>query len=179
MIDTTLAKRYAKALVEIGLENNTLDKYGADLSAFTTLIESSRDLREVLVSPVFTKEDKRKIADDVLSKMSADHMVVNFVNVLIDRKRIDQLQGINAAFATRVDEIRGITRGEVVSAEPLSDEELNHVTQALSTMSGKKVELTAKVDDYLIGGLYAKVGDMVFDGTIRTQLNQLKESLKG
>ncbi len=179
MIDTTLAKRYAKALVEIGLEKNTLDKYGADLSAFAELIDSSRDLREVLISPVFTKDDKKKIADDVLSKISADQMVVNFVNVLIDRKRIDQLQGINLAFAAKVDEIRGITRGEVVSAEPLSDEEMNQVTEALSGLSGKKVQLKAKVDDFLIGGLYAKVGDMVFDGTIRTQLNQLKESLKG
>ena len=179
MIDTTLAKRYAKALVDIGLENNTLDSYGADLSAFTQLIESSRDLKEVLISPVFTKEDKKKIAGDVLAKMSADPMVINFINVLIDRKRIDQLIGINEAFATKVDEIRGITRGEVISAEPLSDEELDQVTEALSNLSGKKVELKTKVDDYLIGGLYAKVGDMVFDGTIRTQLNQLKESLKG
>ena len=179
MIDTTLAKRYAKALVEIGIENNTLDKYGADLSAFAQVIDSSRDLKEVLISPVFTKEDKRKIADDVLAMMSADAMVVNFINVLIDRKRIDQLQGINDAFAANVDEIRGITRGEVVSAEPLSEEELNQVTEVLSSLSGKQVQLKAKVDEFLIGGLYAKVGDMVFDGTIRTQLNQLKESLKG
>ncbi len=179
MIDTTLAKRYAKALVEIGLENDKLDKYGADLSGFTQLIESSRDLREVLVSPVFTKEDKKTIAGDVLSKMTADPMVVNFVKVLIDRKRIDQLQGINAAFADKVDEIRGITRGEIISAEPLTDEDMNQVTEALSKLSGKKVLLEAKVNDFLIGGLYAKVGDMVFDGTIRTQLNQLKESLKG
>ena len=83
MIDTTLAKRYAKALVDIGLENNTLDSYGADLSAFTQLIESSRDLKEVLISPVFTKEDKKKIAGDVLAKMSADPMVINFINVCI------------------------------------------------------------------------------------------------
>ncbi|MGD9819734.1 MAG: ATP synthase F1 subunit delta [Desulfomonilaceae bacterium] len=179
MIDTTLAKRYAKALVEIALGKDKLDKYGADLSGFTHLIESSRDLREVLVSPVFTKEDKKKIAGDVLSKMTADPMVVNFVKVLIDRKRIDQLQGINAAFADKVDEIRGITRGEIISAEPLTDEDMNQVTEALSKLSGKKVLLQAKVDDFLIGGLYAKVGDMVFDGTIRTQLNQLKESLKG
>jgi F-type H+-transporting ATPase subunit delta len=179
VIDTTLAKRYAKALVEIGLEKDSLDRYGADLATFTQYIDSSRDLREVLISPVFTKEDKKKIAGGVLSKMSADPMVANFISVLIDRKRIDQLQGISAAFSARVDEIRGITRGEVVSAEPLSEDELDQVTQALSDLSGKKVQLRAKVDDFLIGGLYAKVGDMVFDGTIRTQLNQLKESLKG
>ncbi len=78
-----------------------------------------------------------------------------------------------------MDTINGITRGEVVSAEPLSDDALRRVTDALSEMSGKRVLLTTGVNASLIGGLVAKVGDMVFDGTIRTQLNQLKESLKG
>ena len=106
-------------------------------------------------------------------------MVINFVNVLIDRKRIDQLAGIETAFRGKVDEIRGITRGEVTSAEPLAKDELERVTDALSKISGKQVLVTTKVDPSLIGGLVARVGDMVFDGTIRTQLNQLKESLKG
>ncbi len=179
MIDTTLAKRYAKALVEIGQSNDALDKYGSDLTALTEIVSQSRDFREVLVSPVFTKEDKKKIAGEILTKIGADIIVKNFVNVLIDRKRIDQLNGIETAFRSSVDEIRGITRGEVISAEPLEKSDLDRVTEALSRMSDKKVLVTTKVNPFLIGGLVARVGDMVFDGTIRTQLNQLKESLKG
>lgn len=179
MIDTTLAKRYAKALVEIGQENKALDKYGQDLSTLSQLVETSHDLREVLLNPVFTKEDKKRIAGEVLKMADTDPMVVNFVNVLIDRKRIDQLAGIEKAFREKVDDIRGITRGVVTSAQPLGDEELGKVKDALSKISAKQVILTSKVDPFLIGGLVAKVGDMVFDGTIRTQLNQLKESLKG
>ena len=179
MIDTTLAKRYAKALVEIGVEKNALDKYGGDLSTLSNLVETSHDLREVLLNPVFTKEDKKRIVGEVLKMADTDPMVVNFVNVLIDRKRIDQLAGIERAFREKVDDIRGITRGEVTSAQPLDEQEMGRVTEALSKMSGKKVFVTTKVDPFLIGGLVAKVGDMVFDGTIRTQLNQLKESLKG
>lgn len=179
MIDTTLAKRYAKALLEIGQANNALEKYGSDLSALTQIIGESKDFKEVLLSPVFTKEDKKKIAGEILGKMGADVMVKNFVNVLIDRERIDQLNGIEEAYRASVDEIRGITRGEVISAEALADSDLGKVTDALSKISGKKVLVTSKVDPLLIGGLVARVGDMVFDGTIRTQLNQLKESLKG
>lgn len=179
MIDTTLAKRYAKALVEIGLEKDALDTYGQNLSALSELMATSRDFREVLVSPVFTKEDKKRIAGEILQRMDADPIVVNFVNVLVDRKRIDQLPGIETAFRQKVDEIRGITRGEVISAQPLDDDALARVTEALSAVSGKQVSVTTGVDPQLIGGLMAKVGDMVFDGTIRTQLNQLKESLKG
>lgn len=179
MISTTLAKRYAKALVEIGSERNALEKYGDDLSAITGLMETSKDFREVVISPVFTKEDKKAIAGSVLAKLETDQMVTNFINLLIDRKRIDQLPGIEQCFHDEVDEIRGITRGEVTSAGPLSDEEMQRVKGALSEISGKEVQLTAKVDPSLIGGLVAKVGDMVFDGTIRTQLNQLKGSLKG
>lgn len=179
MIDTTLAKRYAKALVSIGLETNSLEKYGEDLSNITNMVESSKEFHEVLVNPVFTKEDKKKITTQVLDEAGTDTMVRNFINVLIDRKRIDQLTGIEQAYRAQVDEIHGVTRGEVISAEPLSEDELGRVTQALSEISGKEVQVTTKVDPSLIGGIVAKVGDMVFDGTIRTQLNQLKESLKG
>ena len=179
MIDTTLARRYAKALVDIGQEQNSLDKYGRDLTNIVDLMEASRDFREVLVSPVFTKDDKKRIAGEILQKTDTDRMVANFVNLLIDRKRIDQLPGIEQAFREKVDDIRGVTRGEVTSAESLTDEELAKVTDVLSGISGKQVRITTNVDASLIGGLVAKVGDMVFDGTIRTQLNQLKESLKG
>lgn len=179
MIDTTLAKRYAKALVEIGQEKDALEKYGQDLASLSEMVSASRDFHEILVNPVFTKDDKKRIADQVLRRMECDQMVINFVNLLIDRKRIDQLDGIEKAFRAEVDDIRGITRGEVTSAEPLSEEQLGRLTDALSIISGKQVLVTAKVDPALIGGLTARVGDKVFDGTIRTQLSQLKESLKG
>jgi len=179
VINTTLAKRYAKALVEIGQEKDALEKYGQDLSSLTELVDVSRDFREILINPVFTKDDKKRIAGQIFMKLRTDQMVVNFVNLLIDRKRIDQLAGIEKAYRQEVDQIRGITRGEVVSAEPLSEEQLGRVTEALSQISGKKVLVSTRVDPSLIGGLSAKVGDKVFDGTIRTQLSQLKESLKG
>ncbi len=179
MINTTLAKRYANALVEIGVEKNALDRYAKELATLAELMETSKDFRELLINPVFTKEDKKRIASTILNKLGTDLMVVNFIHLLIDRKRIDQLPGIEKAFRDKVDEIRGITRGEVTSAVKLAEKELGRVTGALSKISGKQVVLTAKVDPSLIGGLVAKVGDMVLDGTIRTQLNQLKESLRG
>ena len=179
MIDTTLAKRYAKALVEIAQEQNALDKYAEDLGSLSRLVEESKDFREILINPVFTRDDKKNIAGPVLQKMGADPIVINFVYLLIDRKRIDQLAGIEKAFRAKVDDIRGITRGQVISAEPLGAAELSRVTDALAKVTGKQVMITTKVDPSLIGGLVARVGDMVFDGTIRTQLNQLKESLKG
>lgn len=179
MINTTLARRYAKALIGIGKENNSLDSYGNDLSAIVQMVDNSKEFNELLINPVFTKDDKKKIVNEILERMGTDKMVMNFINVLIDRKRIDQLSGIEKAFREKVDELKGITRGEVISAEPLDEDELGRVTDALSQISGKQVLVTTKVDSNLIGGLVAKVGDMVFDGTIRTQLNQLKESLKG
>jgi len=174
VIDTTLSKRYATALVEIAQEQNALDKYAGDLDSLSKLVEESRDFREILMNPVFTSDDKKKIAGSVLKKMGADPMVINFVYLLIDRKRIDQLTGIEKAFRAKVDEIRGITRGQIISAEPLAAAELGRVTDILAKVTGKKVMVTTKVDPSLLGGLVARVGDMVFDGTIRTQLNQLK-----
>ncbi|MEW6349999.1 MAG: ATP synthase F1 subunit delta [Thermodesulfobacteriota bacterium] len=179
MIDTTLAKRYAKALVAIGQENNALASYGTSLSALLEVTEASKEFKEVLINPVFTKEDKREIARGIMEKMGTDPIVRNFVSLLIDRKRIDQLPGIVKAFQQYLDDISGIRRGTIISATALSADEIGKVTDALSRISGTKVLATAEVDPSLIGGLVAKVGDQVFDGTIRTQLNQLKESLKG
>ena len=179
MIDTTLARRYAKALVEIGQENNALDAYAESLTAMCDLMETSTDFREILINPVFTVDDKKAIAGQVLAKMKPDPIMSNFINLLIDRKRIDQLPGIAVAFQELLDEINGIIRAEVVSATSIADDDLKRVTDALSQISGKKALVTPTIEPSLIGGLLAKVGDMVFDGTIRTQLNQLKESLKG
>jgi F-type H+-transporting ATPase subunit delta len=179
VIDTTLSKRYAKALVEIGQENDALDTYTDSVTALCDLMETSKDFREVLINPVFTTEDKKKIAGQVMEKMNTAPMVSNFINMLIDRKRIEQLPGITEAMGEMLDEIRGITRAEVLSATELSQEQLNTVAETLSRISGKEAQVKAGVDPSLIGGIYAKVGDMVFDGTIRTQLNQLKETLKG
>jgi len=179
VIETTLAKRYAKALVGIGEERDALDKYGRDLADLAQLMETSRDFREVLENPVFPREEKKRVAGLILDKLGTDVMVRNFVNLLIDRKRINQLLGIEKAFGSEVDEIRGITRGEVSSAIALDAGALDRITASLSKMTGKMVILTPTVDPSLIGGLVAKVGDTVLDGTIRTQLNQLKESLKG
>ncbi|MFH0823801.1 MAG: F0F1 ATP synthase subunit delta [Pseudomonadota bacterium] len=179
MIDTALAKRYARALVDIGQEKDALEQYGRDLSSIRELMEISGDFREILVNPVFPKEEKKRVSSEIMGKMGLDPMVSNFVHVLIDRKRIGLLTSIERAYMAEVDEIRGITRGEVTSAVPLGDEELTRITDSLSIQSGKQVIVTTKVEPSLIGGIVAKVGDMVFDGTIRTQLNQLKESLKG
>ena len=123
--------------------------------------------------------DDEQLSRNVLDKLAVDPMVRNFMFLLIDRKRVDQLPGIETAFNGLVDDIRGITRAQVTSAQPLSETELGQVTEALSKISGKQVIVTTEVEPTYIGGLAAKVGDMVFDGTIRTQLNQLKESLKG
>jgi F-type H+-transporting ATPase subunit delta len=179
VIDATLSKRYAKALVEIGQEKNALDTYTESVTALCDLMETSKDFREVLINPVFTTEDKKRIAGQVMEKMNTDPMVSNFVNLLIDRKRIEHLPGIADAMREMLDEIQGITRAEVLSASELSEDELNTIAQTLSQISGKTAQVKASVDPSLIGGIYAKVGDMVFDGTIRTQLNQLKETLKG
>jgi F-type H+-transporting ATPase subunit delta len=179
MINTTLAKRYAKALVEIGEQRKALEKYGKDLAGIVGLVETSKDFREVLLNPVFTKADKKRITASIIDKLGCDPIVRNFLNILIDRKRVDQLAGIEKAYRGKVDDIKGIQRGEVVSADKLSDDELGKIRRALSKLSGKEVVLTTKVNPELIGGIYAKVGDRVLDGTIRTQLNQLKESLKG
>jgi F-type H+-transporting ATPase subunit delta len=103
----------------------------------------------------------------------------NFLNLLVRKKRAEILPEIAAAYQTMVDEAKNISHGNVISAIELSDTLKANVQTILEKLTGKKVELTTSVDSSIIGGIIAKVGDLVLDGSIKTQLAGLKDSIKG
>ena len=115
----------------------------------------------------------------MIDSMEVDSVMGNFLNLLVQKKRAEILPEIAEEYKTMVDEEKNISHGTVVSAVELSDELQQNVQATLEKLTGKKVELTTNVDPSIVGGIIAKVGDLVLDGSIKTQLAGLKDSIKG
>jgi F-type H+-transporting ATPase subunit delta len=173
-----VAKRYARALLDLGKEDGNLEKYGQELTDVVELFDQSTELEAVLANPAFGFDSRRQVLDTLLEKLGLSPITKNFFRLLMDRGRIDAVRSIGTIYQGLLDEAKGITRAEVVSATSLDEAAVGRLSQALKDMAGREVELQVKEDPSLIGGVVARIGDLVLDGSVRTQLESLKDSLK-
>jgi len=176
---TILAKRYAKALFAIGKENGKYEAYSEALKAVAALFETNPEVEDALTNPMYPVDVREKAMAAIIISMDTDKVMGNFLNLLVQKKRAVILPEIAEEFQIMVDDDKNISHGTVVSAVELDTDLQNKIQETLEKITGKKVELTASVDSSIIGGMIAKVGDLVLDGSIRTQLASLKGSIKG
>lgn len=175
MIAGSLARRYARALLEIGISKNNFEELGQELAALAAMYAGSRDLVEALTNPVFAHSKRRVVLEAVLEAMAPSAITRNFALLLLDRERIPYLPAIARELAAMVDERAGRARGSLVSARPLLPEHLKQIQAVLERASGKTVILERREDHALLGGVVAKLGDVVYDGSVRTQLDLMRE----
>ena len=173
----SVARRYARALFGIGLDAGKFEALGDELGELAELWTGSDELRQALENPVFKPEEKRAVLQTILPKVAPTPEVQRFVLLLLDRRRIMLLPAIARAYRDLTDAHVGRVRAEVTSAEELAPATLDRVRRSLEQRTGKKVIVTAKVDRDLIGGVVARVGDLVLDGSVRTQLEDLRSRL--
>lgn len=174
-----LARRYAKALFAVGKEDGKLDDYSDALQGLAALYATDSGLADALTNPLYPLDVREKVMEGVVASIGVDKIMSNFLNLLVEKKRADVLPDIAEEFQIMVDEEKNVSHGTVVSAVELSKELQAKVQATLEKLTGKKVELSASVDASIIGGVIAKVGDLELDGSIRTQLTGLKDSIKG
>ncbi len=174
-----LARRYAKALFAICKEENKYDEYNEALQGLNGLFSSDSGVEDALTNPLYPIDVREKVMEGIVKSMGVDKVMGNFLNLLVEKKRADVLPDIAEEFQIMVDEEKNISHGSVVSAVELSSDLQKKVQQTLEKLTGKTVELTTSVDPSIIGGIIAKVGDLELDGSIRTQLASLKDSIKG
>jgi F-type H+-transporting ATPase subunit delta len=170
------AKRYAQAVFEIALERDGLDRWQSDLKKIARLGENAR-LVSFLESPKFRFDDKAKLLSELLGDINP--LVLNLGYLLITKGRFRLVGEIVEGFERRLDSYRGIERAEVATAIPLGDEDKQKLAGHLEAVIGKKVVLEAKVDASLIGGVIARVGGKLLDGSTRSKLEALKRELVG
>lgn len=180
MRHTILARRYAKALFSLGKEQEKTEEYSAMLSDIAALYdESVAGLGDAVSNPLYPLEVRQKVMAKIAESAQADAIMTSFLNLLIEKKRADILPDIAHEMQVMVDTDQNISHGSIVSAVALENALLDKIQATLEKLTGKRVILETQVDPSIIGGIIAKVGDLVLDGSIKTQLHGLKESIKG
>jgi F-type H+-transporting ATPase subunit delta len=175
----SIARRYAKALFEIGVTEGegASERFEQELGALARAYAGSTDLRLALESPVVKSSEKQAILRAILPRVAPSLSVQRFAQLLLERGRIGFLAAIARAFRELVDARAGQVRATVTTAAALGAAELERVRRALEWRTGRKVLIETAVDPDLIGGIVARVGDLVLDGSVRTQLDDLRQRL--
>jgi F-type H+-transporting ATPase subunit delta len=177
VITGSIARRYAKALLEIGIQQQTYDALGKEVERAADTLRSSPELRSALENPVFSLEKRKLIMDELSRRLALSKTVRNFIMLLLDKGRIARLPDIARFYRTLVDEHAGRVRATVTSTRPLDPMLETRLKTALEKSSGKVVIFEKREDPAILGGLVTQVGDTVYDGSVRTQLQQLREEL--
>ncbi len=179
MRQTILARRYAKALFSLAKEQGKVEEYSGTLNAIKGLMQQDATIGDGLTNPLYPLEARQKIMAKIAELAKADQILSRFLTLVVEKKRADILPDIAQELQIMVDKDANISHGLVISAIDLDESLKEKIQQTLEKMIGTKVILDTRVDPSIIGGIIAKVGDLVLDGSIKTQLNGLKESIKG
>lgn len=178
MKNMAVARRYAKALLLIGKDDGQAEAYKEELDGFSDLMEREKELERAICNPLYDVEGRRKVLQAVIEKLKLSMVIRSFLIFLFDKGRIGFLGSINDFYKKLADELKGIARASLVSATVLSEDAINKIRSTLSKMTGKEVLLEVEQDASLIGGVVTRLGDLVLDGSIKTQLLNMRESLK-
>ncbi len=177
MIISNIAKRYARAFFRIAGEDGLYEKYYLELTLFSSIIKESKDLKELLLNPVFGQDEKRAVVDSLLKKTDISNVTANFLRLLVDKRRIGILPDIESCYRKFMDDALKKIRVDVKTAFPLSAELSEKLQKRMEDLTGRKVEMAVTEDASLLGGIVVGVGDTLYDGSIKTQLHNVRNLL--
>ncbi|WP_344692528.1 F0F1 ATP synthase subunit delta [Sphingomonas cynarae] len=178
-IQASLGGRYAVALFDLARDAKTIDAVEASLTAVRDALGQSDDLRRLTVSPLVGRGVAVKTVLAVADQIGVDATTRSFLGVLAENRRLSQLPAIIRAFRTLASRHRGEIAAEVVSAHPLTDDQVAQLKQQLRQRVGREVSVDLSVDPQLLGGLVVRIGSQMIDSSIRTRLNALASAMKG
>jgi F-type H+-transporting ATPase subunit delta len=177
VIAMNVARRYAKALVEIGQETGTLDALVDELTRVADAYAASAELRHALENPLVPHPGKRAVVAEIADQLQASQITKNTLQLLVDRRRMRVLPGIAQLMKEMNDLKKGVLRAEVISAAPLSEDYYAKLHTQLETLTGKKVALDKRTDPALIAGVVTRIGDTVYDGSLLARLREAHQAL--
>jgi F-type H+-transporting ATPase subunit delta len=172
-----VARRYAKAFVEIGVKQGQLHQLQGELSRVADLVRETPDLQRVVENPIFAPRQKAEVFDQVLTTVGSSPTLRQFLKVVAEGARMNLLFDIETAVRDLVDQRAGILDAHVASAQPLSEAQNEALIRTLGARTGKTIRVRWKQDTALLGGLKVQVGSTVFDASIQGQLRLLKAQL--
>ena len=178
MIGSEIAKRYARALFEIAREEDAIEAIYGELEGFCSLLAENADLAEFFANPVFDSSDKTAVIGEILKKVKASVTTSNFLKLLVEKRRIDALGQIEECYRRYMDDVLSKVRVDVKTAFPLSSELSARIKEQMEGLTGKNIEMVVDEDPSLLGGIVIGVGDTLYDGSVRAQLNSIRELIK-
>lgn len=173
-----VARRYAKALLLIGRENGESQTYRREIETFTALLNYEKELEHAVSNPVYQISERRQLLSEVLRRLELSDIMRSFLMFVFDKGRMRYIHAIGEYYLRLADELQGIVQASLVTATELTPETIEKIREALSAMTGRNVALDIKQDAGLIGGIVTRIGDLVLDGSVKTQLLNMRESLK-
>jgi F-type H+-transporting ATPase subunit delta len=173
-----VARQYAHAIADVAVANNNVDSVERDMRALATIVRNQEEIRDLLASPVVSHENKRTVLQSLIDDVGPGATTVNLLNVLLRNYRLQYLPEIYDEFKRVMNERRGIVVASVTTAAAISPDQQAALTNKLERVTGKKIEFAFTSDPSLIGGVVTRIGSVVYDGSIKTQLEQIKRRMK-
>jgi F-type H+-transporting ATPase subunit delta len=173
-----IAKRYAKALFTLAIQDGKIEQYGEELGAFVQLMTQLPELADALRNPLYPETARKSLFATVANKVDLSPIIRSYLNLLIEKRRINNLSEISDFYHRLIDEHQNVARAKLSAATKLDDQAIADIAASLEKLTGKKVVVEFQVAPELIGGVVAQIGDLVLDGSVRRQLLNFKETLK-
>ena len=177
MTNQTVARRYAQAFYEEAVRAQHVERIDEDMALIRETLETSRELVIFFESPIIARQKKHDVVEALFAKR-VQPATMNFLRLLIDKKREELFPAVVRAYRALRDEQLGIVEAQARVAFPLSDAERAQLTKALEQMAGTRIRLMLEQDATLVGGLVVRIGDTVYDGSVRHQLATLRERME-
>jgi F-type H+-transporting ATPase subunit delta len=174
-----VARRYASALADVLSEQGDAGKIQRELQAWEEMLQANANLREVFANPTIPLEQKRAVLKRLLEVTKPTTTTANFLKVLLQNQRLTELSAINLKLTQVLDERAGVVAATVTTARAMPDSTRNDLKTTLTKLTGKNVRIDFTTDPNLIGGVVTRIGSTVYDGSVRSQLQEMKEKMAG
>jgi F-type H+-transporting ATPase subunit delta len=174
-----VARRYATALADVVAARGEAQEVQKELAAWAEMMQSNEQLLEVFRNPTIPYEQKRKVLTTLIERSRVRPTTANFLQVLLQNHRLAELREVNKRFAQILDERSGVVSAEVTTARSVTQSSQDALRTKLTAMTGKSVRLSFTTDEELIGGIVTRIGSTIYDGSVRNQLQQVRERLAG
>jgi F-type H+-transporting ATPase subunit delta len=169
--------QYANALADIALEQGAAEPVLKQLAEFNSAYQESAELRNFLASPAVERAAKHGVIEKLVARMGASKIVRNFLFIMIDNQRTPLLPQMLEAFETVLQQRQGVAEANILSASPLNDSQKSQLLHTFQKLTGKKIQAKYSQDAALLGGVQVRIGDTIYDGSLRNRLNQMRTRL--
>jgi F-type H+-transporting ATPase subunit delta len=175
----TVARRYANALADVVTKTGETASVQTELKTWEQLISANNDLQTAFGNPAISQVNKERVLENLIERTRPAKTTANFLRVLLRNNRLTEIGEINEKLTSVLEERSGTVSAQITSARALSEVEKSEMQTNLSKLTGRTVRLNFQIDETLIGGVVTRIGSTVYDGSVKTQLEELKQQMIG